>query len=52
MRFSFKPTLKRTLIKKRTPEQIERGYRQMLAEQEAQKRKAHWFCLRMQTPEI
>ena len=48
MRFS----IKRIFIKKRTPEQAERAYRQMIAERETNKRTMHWFCLRMETPEI
>ncbi|NLI53564.1 MAG: hypothetical protein GX417_04490 [Clostridiales bacterium] len=43
---------KRKLFRTRTPEQVERAYRQMLAEQAYEKSKAHWFFLRMQTPGI
>jgi hypothetical protein len=48
MRFS----IKRTTIKKRTPEQAERAYRQMIAEREAQKRDVHWLSIAMQVPRI
>ena len=48
MRFS----IKRTTIKKRTPEQAERAYRQMISEREAQKRDVHWLSIAMQVPRI
>jgi len=48
MRFS----IKRTIIKKRTSEQAERAYRQMIAEREAQKRDVHWLSIAMQVPRI
>ena len=48
MRFS----IKRTILKKRTPEQAERAYRQMIAEREAQKRDVHWLSIAMQVPRI
>jgi hypothetical protein len=48
MRFS----IKRTTIKKRTSEQAERAYRQMIAERETQKRDVHWLSIAMQVPRI
>jgi hypothetical protein len=49
MRLSIKRIFRK---KERTPEQIERAYRQMLAEKEAQKRDAHWVSLTMRVPKI
>ncbi len=46
MRFS----IKRTTIKKRTPEQAERAYRQMVAMREVQKREVLWLSIAMQVP--
>ena len=40
--------IKRTLIKKRRPEQAERAYRLMLAEREAKKRDIHWQSIAME----
>lgn len=48
MRFS----IKRTLEKKRTPEQAERAYRRMMIEREEQKRGAHWLSIAMQLPKL
>ena len=48
MRFS----IKRTLVKKRTPEQSERAYRRMIYEREEQKRDAHWQSIAMQLPKL
>ena len=48
MRFS----IKRTLIKKRTPERAERAYRRMITEREEQKRDAHWQSIAMQSPKL
>ena len=48
MRFS----IKRTLLKKRTPEQAERAYRRMIYEREEQKRGAHWQSIAMQLPKL
>ncbi len=36
--------------KKRTPEQAERAYRQMIAEREAKKREARWQSIALQSP--
>jgi hypothetical protein len=41
---------KKRLFHKRTPEQIERAYRQMLAEQETERKTTHWFALRFGWP--
>ncbi|MDD4311918.1 MAG: hypothetical protein PHW41_05495 [Eubacteriales bacterium] len=46
MRFS----IKRTLLKKRTPERAERAYRRMITEREEQKRDAHWQSIAMELP--
>ena len=48
MRFS----IKRTLVKKRTPEQAERAYRRMISQREEQKRGAHWQSIAMQLPKM
>ena len=48
MRFS----IKRTLEKKRTPEQAERAYQRMICEREEQKRGAHWQSIAMQLPKL
>ncbi|MCE5187707.1 MAG: hypothetical protein LLF75_00755 [Eubacteriales bacterium] len=41
---------KRTLFRKRTPEELERAYRQMRLERELERRDAHWFALRAGWP--
>jgi len=43
---------KKRLFHKRMPEQIERAYRQMLAERETERRTTHWFALRFGWPTL
>jgi hypothetical protein len=44
--------IRKRLFHKRTPEQIEHAYRQMLAERETERRTTHWFALRFGWPKI
>lgn len=48
MRFS----IKRIILKKRTPERAERAYQRMIVEREEQKRDAHWQNIAMQSPKF
>ncbi len=42
--------IKKTLFHKRTPEELEKSYRRMLAEREMKNRSEHWFSLRYGSP--